>query len=180
MTTETVKSAAINTLDSYPITQISAGEGVPGNLRYVDGSAPITSGVTNGSLYRVVRIPSNAKVKSVLAWLDAASTTITGSISVYYSDAVHDGTQYANQGLVVPTTGAGFFASGLALAAVIEPTEESGQSGTYVGSLRIKALWDALGLTSDPGGFFDICWVGTSTAGAAAVVNLAVQYVEGN
>ncbi len=174
MATEAVKSAQITNLDAVPVVRVTEGTGAPGFLRSVDGSAAFTSGPTAGSTYQLVRLPTAAKVKSVKLWLDAAVTTFTGNVGIYYSTSSSDGTPKANQGTAVNAT---FFGSAVALAAVIEPTETSGQSGTYVGALRMKQLWDALGLSTDPGGFFDLVVTTTATNNGAGVVNGQVDFV---
>lgn len=174
MTTEAVKSVAITALDTAPVAMQNAGRGVPGVLRYVDGSAAVTSGVTATSTYQLCRIPTNACVKSVKAWLDAGGTTITGDLGLYYSTGYEDGTKSTLAGTALS---AALFGSAVALAAIVEPTEFSGESGTYVGAKRIQPLWQAAGLSSDPGGYFDLVFGTTATTGSAAVVNAAVEYV---
>lgn len=180
MATENIKSAAITNSDATPPVANTIGQGAPGNLRSIDGSCAVTSGVTaaGATTYQLCRIPSNAKVKSVKLWLDAASTTITGDVGLYYSTDHDGGAEHpAVAGLPV-VIDADFFSSAVALAAIIEPTEVSGESGTFVGAKRLKRLWDAVGLTVDPGGYFDLVFTLTSTAGAAAVVNGQVDYIE--
>jgi len=70
------------------------------------------------------------------------------------------------------------FASAVALAAVVTPTEYTFEAGTYLGADMELPLWNTAssGLSTDPGGFFDIVFTLTSTAGAAAIVNLEVEY----
>jgi len=41
-------------------------------------------------------------------------------------------------------------------ASAVAPTDKTNSGGTYTIDKRGKQLWDALGLTSDPGGYFDI------------------------
>lgn len=174
MSTEAIKSTAITNLDAVPPVTPTTGQGAPGVVKAVTGSCAVTSGVTSGSTYQLARIPTNCVVTSVKMWLDASSTTITGDVGCYYSTSTTGGTAVALQGTAVD---ADFFASAVALAAIVEPTEESGESGTYVGSKRVQPLWQAIGLSSDPGGNFDLVFTLTSTAGAAAVVNALVEFI---
>lgn len=175
--TSHLKSAPITNLDAIPAVQNTAGIGAPGELRQVDGFASSVSGDLAGSTYQLVRIPSNAKVKTVI-WESAAMGAGKISLSVYYSDATQDGTAKANQGLVVPTTGATFFASQIDCTSAIPQTNEVNQSGNYPIAYRQKELWDALALSADPGGYFDIVAVVDTTAiTTGAAMYLKVDYV---
>lgn len=176
MTTEALKSTPITNLDSSPFIQNTIGEGAPGFLREVEATLTITTGKTSGSTYRMVRLPPNAKVKSVEAWCDVAVTTATFDIGIYYSDATNDGTTNANQGLVI---NADHFGSAVALAAVVTPTEYTFEATTYIGADTLKELWNttASGLTANPGGMIDVVLTNTSTNSGAAVVNVRVRYV---
>jgi hypothetical protein len=179
MTTEIVKTLAIVNAEATPMVVSTIGEGAPGFEKVVTGSCAIASGVTaaGASHYHLARIPSNAKVKKVELWLDAAGTTITGDIGIYYSGSTKDGTPSALQGTVI---NADHFGSAVALAAVVTPTEYTFEAGTYLGVDLDKPLWNtsASGLTADPMCLVDVAFTLTSTAGSAAQVNGRVTYVE--
>lgn len=178
MATEIVKSTAITNLDATPPVRSSGGQGAGEFLLVNDATVAITSGVTaaGASYYRMVRLPSDAIIKKVEAWLDAASTTITGDIGIYYSDdAPRDGTPAASNGLVI---NADHFASAVALAAVVTPTDYTFEATTFLGADTRLPLWNtaASGLSANPKGFMDIVFTLTSTAGAAAVLNMRVHW----
>lgn len=175
MTTEALKSAVITNLNATPPVRATTGTGAAGMLRSVDGTLTATTGKTTGSVYRMVRVPSNAKVKHVFACLDAAVTTFDADIGLYYSDNTQDGTQATLQGTVIS---AAFFASAVDLHAIITPTDYVFEATTNVAAKRLQPLWQAAGLSSDPGGFFDIALTSTSTTSGAPVVHLEAQYVE--
>lgn len=178
-----LKSSQITALDTFQPAgdQQSSGFGAPGFLRSVSGViTPVASDNTT-TTYQMVRIPTNAVIKHV--WL-VAQTQGAGQydISVYYSDSAIDGTPSAVQGLVVPTTGATFLGDAINNASAIAPTDELAAGGTAAGwtpAMINKRLWDALALTSDPGGFFDIVLVVTDTAvtTGTGLVALSVEYV---
>jgi len=178
-----LKSAPITNLDATPFIQNNAGVGAPGSL--ISASAtiiPIAADEVT-SVYQMVRVPSNAILKHV--WFTGqAQGAGTYDCSVYFSDSTTDGTAEANQGLVVPTTGATFIADAIVNAAAVAQTEVLGYGGTAAGwtpAMINEKLWVALGLTADPGGFFDICLVVTDTAVTTGTgkVALAVEYVVG-
>ena len=74
---------------------------------------PLAADAT-GSTYQLVRVDSDSILKSV-DFRSEAQGAGKFDLSVYYSDSTIDGTAVANQGLVVPSTGASFI-SGVAWA----------------------------------------------------------------
>lgn len=177
MTAKYVQSISVADLDDNPAVRSEAGQGGAGILQCVNDYVVVTDSDAIGSIYSAVRVPSNAVVKSVQACLDAAGTTITGDIGVYYSDNATDGTKAANATNPPTVVSVSLFAATLALAAVIEPTEYSGQSGTFTGAARNQPLWQAAGLSSDPGGYFDVALTLTSEAGSTSNVSIIVRFV---
>jgi hypothetical protein len=180
--TEIVKSTAITNLDAVPPVRNQSGAGAKYTPQKVHAMAHVTSGVTaaGASYYRMVRLRSTARVKRILMWLDVAGTTITGDVGLYYSDSPNlDGTGVANAaGGVINVD---HFAAAVALAAIVlVPLDVTREGTTYLGADMELPLWNtsASGLTSDPGGFFDIVFTLTSTAGSAADLNMEVEYSE--
>lgn len=163
MAVENLKSAGITNLDATPATRNATGNYGAGIMREVDGFVTISAAASLTSTYRMVRLPTNAKVKSVTLESEAQGAGKV-DVSVYYSDATGDGTAAGNSGVVVPSTGSKFFASVVDLASAVTPTNVVNQSGNYGLDKRNKPLWDALGLSADPGGFFDIVLVVATTA----------------
>lgn len=169
MPTEALKSTPITNADASPPVFSNPGMGARARVMEADGWLTATTAMDTGSTYRLARVPSNAIVKHVLAHLDAAVVTFTGDIGLYYAQAL-DGTA----GAVID---ADFFASAVALAAIVTPTDYTRESGVYTGVKSQKELWDAAGLTSDPGGYFDVVITLTATSSGGAVPFLEVEYV---
>lgn len=122
-----------------------------------------------GSTYRMVRVPSHARITQILMSGDGADTDATADIGVYKSDDAG--------GAVVD---ADFFASawgGLNSAVRNEDiTYESATSAEV--EEEIQPLWEQLGETEDPGIDYDIAL----TAGGSAIdadtdVAMKVRYV---
>lgn len=175
----TFKSTAITNLDASPIVMNTAGDG--GSARLFNKSANITAGASDAAatVYLMVRIPSQARVKHL--WLESqAQGAGKVNASVYYSDSTTDGTPAAKQGVIVPTTGDQFFASDVDLASAVQNTDIINESGNNPATNRNKQLWDALGLTADPGGFFDIALVVHTTAitTGTGIIGLMVEYTD--
>lgn len=182
MGTSHLKSGAITNLDAIPAVPVTTGEGAPGYLREVSGFVTTVSADAALSTYQLVRLPTNAKVKSIQL-SNAAMTAGKVQIGVYYSDSTIDGTAAANQGLVVPTTGVNFFANDVDLTSANNGVEEVFQNQATGGAntplLLNTQLWQALGLTSDPGGYFDIvATVHTTAITTGAALGVSVKYVD--
>ncbi len=184
MSTETLKSTAITNLDASPPVRSTAGMGGEGFLRSIYGFVAPTTGYLTGSNYLLARVPSNCSIKHVSIDYSGTITTMTGDVTLFYSDETLDqvGASQGNSGVVNSlTTTAALFAHALALGsqtagAVVDITD---QNSAYPPTARNKALWDAAGLSTDPGGMFDIVFMNTSTMNlSAAKVGLEVQYVE--
>lgn len=185
MAADTLKSASITNLDAIPVVPQSTGEGSPGYSRvHSDSVAPTAGGLAStSSVYKLVRVPTNAKLKSINLVTDAAldtnaTPTLAGKLGAFYSDSTVDGTQAALQGTAV-NSGADFLAAATKFGAATTLNID----GLAALSLpnRNKPLWSALGLASDPGGFFDIVLSLTAvaaTANAGGNVGVIVQYVD--
>lgn len=173
MATEALKSTAITNLDSSPVSANDTGEGADGFLRLVGDYVTTTSGVTAGSTYQIVRIPTNAKVKEVITEGEAM-TAGAFDVGLYYSSSTSDGTQASVQGTAVD---ADFFATAVSFASAVTPTNITNESGTYTLNKRNQPIWQAAGLSSDPGGFFDLVFTSTATVTAGARMGASVRYV---
>lgn len=176
--TENLKSAAITALDTVPIIANNAGQGASGYVRAVGAWITPTSAAGVGSTYKLVRIPTTACVKHVLVE-GAAETAGSYNIGLNYSDGpltgAYDGTPVSVAGTVINAT---LFASAFSFAsAVAEPTDVVNQAGNYPVTLRNEPLWQAAGLTADPGGWFDVVLVSTVNDTVGALIGLEVEFV---
>ena len=183
MTTQpNLKSAAITNLDATPPVRPSAGRegGVAIPYVVIGKVGPTTDTDTTGGVLRACRIPSNSCVQSVQVCQVAATTTATFDIGLYYSDA-NDGTSVSNQGAAAD---ADCFATNVDTHALVAWTEEAFEAGTFTAADTINPIWqlssvrDGGGnaITSDPGGFFDVCFVNTATISGAATMLMRVTY----
>lgn len=150
----TLKSAQITNLDLTPAKANTAGEG--GNYRSdaVDGYVTVAASDGAGTKYLLNRVRSTVKVKSIIL-ANEAQTAGKVDVGAYYADDVRylaPGNS-ANAGVVIDQD---FFATDVDLAAKVQPTDVTFESGTYTFDKWFQPLWQALGLSSDPGGFIDI------------------------
>jgi hypothetical protein len=172
MGTSALKSVPITNLDSIPAIPNSPGEGGPGAVRSAYGFVTAVAADAAGSTYRLQRVPSNAKVQS-LQFQSEAQGAGKVQLGVYYSDSTIDGTAPANQGLVID---AKFFSDDIDCAAAVLPGEKvffTGGSNTP--DKRNQPLWQAAGLSADPGGFLDIVATVHTTAVTTGTGKLGVN-----
>lgn len=127
-------------------------------------------GLVNGdsiaSVFRVISVPSNARVQSLLLSTDAI-TTCAADIGVYRN--TRDGAAVVD---------ADFFASAQSLAAALTNTDVTNESGVNTIAKSVQPLWQALGFTSDPNTTFDICLTLTAAAASSGDAALACTYAE--
>jgi hypothetical protein len=154
MAVDHVKSTPITTLDTVPLILPTAGEGAPAPLMSVSSGDVI--GIAASSIdatYQFVRVPSNCKIKQVL-FTSEAQAVGTIDIGLYYAT---DGEGNKPTSLLVANTiNRTLFAAAVSVAAGSAQTELIGISTSFTPLKRNQPLWQAAGLASDPGGFFDI------------------------
>ena len=153
MAVDHVKSTFITNLDASPVTQNTAGEGGPAPTKTVDGYATAVASSSVGATYQLCRIPSNAKVKSIV-FESEAQTAGKFDLGLFYAT---DGLGGKPTSLLVANAiSAAFFASAIDCASAVTATDVTNESGTYTLDKRAQPIWQAAGLSSDPGGNFDI------------------------
>lgn len=184
MTTEALKSTSITNLDAASIILSTAGMGAEGVLRAASDSVTSTAGVTVGSTYKVVRIPTNAKIKQLLLTCAAHGGLAAADISVAHSDSTTDGTPASLQGNIVQISAADnkLFGAALSLVSALNNSDKT-FAGTFVSAHANMELWNVLvtlGATTfsaDPGGFFDLVVKSTATDTSGGNIGLIVYYV---
>jgi len=209
MAADAAKSLSITGLDATPYTPQSAGQGAPDLIQVQDDVVAATAvGLqTAKSSYRLCRIPTNAKIKSVLVATDVALDTGTHAlvfdINLAFSDSTIDGTQASLQGLIPTTANTGAtttlaaYSSPNVIFGTVNNTSASvkfartdvtfnGTLSTYsMAVITTQPIWQAFGFVDgrsnpmDPGGYFDLFLVNSTVAGTGAAGNIygRVEYV---
>ena len=150
----TQKSLQVSNYDANPAVATTAGEGAAFRKVELDGFVTPAAADAAGTKYIMNRVPSTVHIKSVVLASEAQAAGKV-NVGVFYADDaryIAPG-NLANLGAVIS---AAFFASDVDISAKVQPTDVTFESGTYTFDLWAKPLWQALGLASDPGGFFDI------------------------
>jgi hypothetical protein len=153
MAVDHVKSTPITNLDASPAVQNTAGEGAAAPAKTIDGYVTAVASSSVGATYQIVRVPSNAKMKSLI-FESEAQTAGKFDVGLFYATDGEGGRPTAL--LVADAIDADFFASAIDCASAVVPTEIINESGNNTLDKRTKPLWQAAGLSADPGGYFDI------------------------
>ena len=171
-------SPSITSLNASPRVRSTAGSGGAGVLRTInDTAAAMTTGGTSGGILRMCRIPSNCYVKEVFWFAATTVTTVDCDVGLYYSNTA-DGTTAANVAAADTAIDADFFASAVDMktTSTLGWTPCTFEATAYTGAKTNQPIWQAAGLTEDPGGFLDVCFTNTSTTDGAPVLSCRVDY----
>jgi hypothetical protein len=176
--------------DQDAVISIRRSPGKGGSYTPQRVEANIVPGATTASpvAYPMVRVPSDCIVKKVTVVCDALPTTFTADITLGFPSAINaqSAGQDANANSVVNSLSgaAAFFQAAHAFASdtagvPVEVTFKNvGNAAGYKPSKAFQPLWQAAGLASNPGGFFDVVLLTTITnAGANVNVQLSVDYI---
>ncbi len=165
--------------------ELTTGEGGDGPVRVVTGNITMTAATSATSTYRLVRIPTNAKVKHVIWTSFNAPGAGAGDWDVAFSDSATDGTQPALAGGIVQLSGPvdnKLFGAAVTVPASKTITELT-FNNTFTADHQNLPLWQVLvnlaatQFTADPGGFFDIMFRVTTAVTNSVITNVEVQYV---
>jgi hypothetical protein len=165
MAVVTTKSVPITNRDATPQV-INDGRLEKGMVRRSAGYVTAVNGDSIGSKYVIAALPPTAIVTSVVLSC-AALTSGAADIGVYRNTA--DG------GAVVD---ADLFASAQSIATALVKSNVTNESGTYTQALQEQPLWQAAGLTANPGGSLDIVITLTAALTAGGSIGLEVFYVD--
>lgn len=165
MSVVTTKSTCITNRDATPPV-INDPRNERSTLNSSIGSVTAVNGDSIGSVYIIASVPSTAKVRKVLLNC-AAITSGAANIGVYRN--TRDG------GAVVS---ASLFASAQSIASALKNSDVTNQSGNYGMDKMEQPIWQAAGLSADPGGTLDIALTLSAATTAGGLVGLAVEYAD--
>jgi hypothetical protein len=166
MATVHLKSDTVTNSDATPrVLNNSSVEG--GFARRAVGVVVGSASDSIGSTYRYVRVPSNAVIKTVKYWCPATGATGQVDIGVYQTAE--------NGGAVVD---ADLFASAVDPGGgAIAAQDVTHESGEYTFAESLLPLWKVLGLSADPGRYYDIAATVVEEVANAVTSKLDVEYL---
>lgn len=156
------KSTAVGNSDATPVVATNRIL-TRGTVYSAVGVIAKAASDNDTSVFRAVRVPSNARIIDIVR----ANTAITAGTS--YQIGVYQ--TAANGGAAVS---AGLFAATQDLS-----TASTGTSSRYLASAVTtgeQRLWELLGLTADPQRDYDICFTGVTAGTGAGTLLLDVRY----
>lgn len=177
MAVVTRKSTVISNRDATP--QVASGPNLTGGLvKSASGFVTSVSGDSAGSIYPMLSIPSNARVKSLALESEAQGTSCTADVGVFCPTQVPQTLAALNAGYTSGAAiSAAFFASQVDVSGAVARTEVVNQSGTNTLDKQDQELWQALGLASDPMCSLDIAVKVHVATAAAGKIGLKCDYV---
>lgn len=159
------KSTMITNSDATPAV-LTGSHVAEGKVVECVGYVEVAAADDNDSIYRMVRIPSNAKISAVFLKHDAVADGTDFNIGLYDTAA---------KGGAVITTGESAIADAVNLTSARTVwTEISTAISPEESETR---AWGITGLTADPDKDFDVCLKGIAVGTGAGTVALKVQYV---
>jgi hypothetical protein len=167
MAVANTKSTHVGNADNVPVkaTPVRVAEG---RLKESVATVEVAAADDNGSVYRMHRVRSDARVSSI----EIANDAITGGTG--YDVGVYDTNE--NGGAAVDDD---VFASALDLSSAGGFTDRTYEATAANISKVEQALWELLGLSSDPGKEYDICLTADTVGTAAGTIASRLRFVDG-
>lgn len=178
--TSSLKSQSITNLDSTPIIPNTAGEGGTAYLKQVTDYVTALSGDSTSSTYKVVRVPTSAHITAVTLY-SAVAAAGAADINIAFSDnGPNDGTSTSNSNTIPQVSSANnkLFGAATALTSIAASGSDITYSNTFTHLNSMEPLWQVLGYTTDPGGFFDFQLNVTTQITTGGIIALKVTYTE--
>lgn len=169
-----LKSTFITNRDAVPAVRTDAFVS-GGSKKSAQGWVSAANGDSANSIYRLCSVPSNARVDTVKFQCDALGTSAAVHIGVYYPEfiPVGAGLDASNAGAAISDA---FFASALAVSSAVALEEVTNQSGSNTIDKQEMPLWEALGLSTDPGIDLDVCVTVDVAIAAAGKLGVKVDF----
>ncbi|CAB4166336.1 hypothetical protein UFOVP843_23 [uncultured Caudovirales phage] len=162
MAVVTVRSTIItNAIASPPVQNPVTQDGA--RQRSAAGVATVTNGDSIASIFKLVRVPSMARLQS-LRLFNAAITSGAGNLGLYRTDG---------DGAAVVSVAC--YASAISIASATTTGTELLFSARTIDKLT-NQVWQDAGLTADPRLFYDICLTLTAAAAATGLIALDLSY----
>ncbi len=171
-----LKSTIITNRDATPkvLTDSFLSGGI---MEEVQGSVKTGATDTANSYYRLVSVPSNARVSELYWQSEAFGSGSILDVGVFYPTTIpQGGGSFLANTLAGTIISSSIFATGLTGNAANALTLITNQSTNYLIPLQETPLWNVLGLTADPEINFDIGFVVRVVTAAAGYVGLKCRY----
>lgn len=165
-------SAALTQRDAPPSqtnSTLAKTKVATGRVKESLGVIQANNGDSIGSILRFFAVHSSWRVSRVLVSCDAV-TGAAADIGLYDMPT-------RNSGAVVD---ADFFGSAVSIASALDKSDITRESGLITVAKLEQPLWQLLGLTQDPGVWYDVAATLTAAATADGYVALTGHFIDGN
>lgn len=169
MAVVTTKSTAITNRDATPRV-INDGRLERSVVKSAKGYITTANGDSATSKYILCQIPSTAVVEQVLVSTGALGGSCAADVGLYYPTTA--------AGAAGAAISAGFFGTAVSLVSALTNSDVTNESGSYTIDKRHQPIWQAAGVTADPGGMLDVVLTLTADTAAADKVGVIVRYVD--
>ena len=165
MAVDHVKAPNITNLDATPRVPPTAGEAGNSPLIWAEGYATAVASSSVDATYQLVRLPASAKVK-VIFFESEAQGAGSFDLGVYYSTDLSSPQNplFVTSLLAAAAIDQDFFAQAIDCSSAVVMAIYARAAGGFNIGTRMKPLWSAAGVTTDPGGNLDIVATVKTTA----------------
>lgn len=157
------KATAVSNADATPIV-ITNRIITRGPSFVACGTVEVAAADDDGSVFRFARLPSNARITSIVRFNDAITAGTAYEIGLHQTAA--------NGGAAAD---ADLFATTVDLSTASVVGVESRFEAANIDGIE-KRLWELLGLTADPRVDYDLTFTGTTVGTAAGTISVEVRY----
>lgn len=164
MGTSALKSSTITNRDATPRVA-NNGRLQGGMVRRAYGYVTAAAADDTNSRYTMCELPSNAFVVAV--YLSSVAQGGSGAVDVGVYRNTADGAAVVDADL---------FGSGVSVVSAVPRTDVTNESTNYTAAKREQPLWQAAGLTSDPGGTLDVVLAPTAALTNGGAIAVEVLY----
>jgi hypothetical protein len=166
MANSLISSTAVTMADTAPPNAKGPGPMIAsGRVQQSVGTVECLAADGTGSIYRMARIPSNARISSIDFSNDALAG---GTVNIGLYDTLANGSGAVSASL---------FAAGVAVTAAA--TNVNGYTAVDIAKVE-QQVWQLLGLTKDPGKLYDVGIAPATAITNAGTLTLRVNFVQGN
>lgn len=166
MAVANTKSTAITNADAQPSVANSPYL-ENGLIRESVATVEVAAADDDGSVFRMFRVPSNARISQIMFANDAITGGTAYDVGVYQTAA--------NGGAAVDDD---LFLSAVDFSSArAQYTDLAFESASRDVSEAEQRLWELLGLSADPHREYDICMTGDTVGTAAGTISGLIRYV---
>jgi hypothetical protein len=159
------KSAYVTALDAAAPQDKVLVTLAGGRVREVAGTVEVAAADDDTSVFRLVRVPSNAKIVGIYLYNDALTSGTSYDLGLYQTAA--------NGGAVVDVDA---YASALDLSSARVAPLECSFEARNIDKIQ-NLVWEDAGLSADPSRLYDIALTANTVGSAAGTISLRVLYV---